>query len=83
MFKVFPQFPYKMRISTILAVWEWTLQEPDNMDIVVVMFGSLISTMTALSFLEIRRIRKIAESKTSATSTTSTDAQAQVPRKAG
>ena len=29
------------------------------MDIVVVMFGSLISTMSALTFLEVRRIRKM------------------------
>jgi hypothetical protein len=33
------------------------------MDIALIMFGSLISTMTALSFLEVRRIRKIMESK--------------------
>ena len=33
------------------------------MDIVVIMFGSVISTMTALTFLEVRRIRKMTESK--------------------
>jgi hypothetical protein len=44
-------------------VREWTLEERDNMDIVVVMFGSLISTMSALTFLEVRRIRKMTESK--------------------
>jgi hypothetical protein len=31
--------------------------------IVVIMFGSVISTMTALTFLEVRRIRKMTESK--------------------
>lgn len=31
--------------------------------IVVIMFGSVISTMTALTFLEVRRIRKIVELK--------------------
>ncbi len=29
--------------------------------IIVIMFGSLISTMAALTFLEVRRIRKIME----------------------
>ena len=33
------------------------------MDIALIMFGSLISTMTALTFLEVRRIRKLTESK--------------------
>jgi hypothetical protein len=31
--------------------------------IVLIMFGSVISTMTALSFIELRRIRKKLESK--------------------
>jgi hypothetical protein len=50
------------------------------MDIVVVMFGSLISTMSALTFLEVRRIRKLTESKRAVTST---DPQIEVQRKAG
>ena len=33
------------------------------MDIALIMFGSLISTMTALTFLEVRRIRKMTEAK--------------------
>jgi|GEM_PF-5248295 len=33
------------------------------MDIALIMFGSLISTMTALTFLEVRRIRKSTESR--------------------
>jgi hypothetical protein len=37
--------------------------------IVVIMFGSLISTMTALTFLEVRRIRKITEAKRTPAST--------------
>lgn len=50
------------------------------MDIVVVMFGSLISTMSALTFLEVRRIRKMMESKRAVTAT---DPQIEIPRKAG
>ncbi len=42
------------------------------MDIVVIMFGSVISTMTALTFLEVRRIRKMAESKKSVVSASET-----------
>lgn len=33
------------------------------MDIALIMFGSLISTMTALTFLEVRRIRKMMQAK--------------------
>jgi hypothetical protein len=33
------------------------------MDIVIIMFGSVIAVMTALTFLEVRRIRKLSESK--------------------
>ncbi|HEV7220024.1 MAG: hypothetical protein ACHP8A_05030 [Terriglobales bacterium] len=33
------------------------------MDIALIMFGSLISTMTALTFLEVRRIRKMMDAK--------------------
>jgi hypothetical protein len=51
------------------------------MDIVVVMFGSLISTMSALTFLEVRRIRKKMTESTRAVITT--DPQIEVPRKAG
>jgi hypothetical protein len=37
---------------------------PTPMDgIVLIMFGSVISTMTAMSFIELRRIRKKLESK--------------------
>ncbi len=36
------------------------------MDIVAIMFGSVISTMTALTFLEVRRLRKLIEGKKSA-----------------
>ena len=50
------------------------------MDIVVVMFGSLISTMSALTFLEVRRIRKLTESKRAISAT---DQQIEIPRKAG
>jgi len=50
------------------------------MDIVVVMFGSLISTMSALTFLEVRRIRKLTESNRAVTAT---DAHIEVPRKTG
>jgi ribosomal protein L7/L12 len=50
------------------------------MDIVVVMFGSLISTMSALTFLEVRRIRKMMESKRAVTAA---DPQIEVQRKAG
>ena len=51
------------------------------MDIVVVMFGSLISTMSALTFLEVRSIRKKMTESTRGVITT--DPQMEVPRKAG
>jgi hypothetical protein len=39
-------------------------RSPRAMDtIVMIMFGSVLSTMTALSFIELRRIRKKLESK--------------------
>jgi len=39
-------------------------EEPAPMDtIVMIMFASVICTMTALSFMELRRIRKKLESK--------------------
>ncbi len=41
-------------------------EDPAPMDtIVMIMFASVISTMTALSFMELRRIRKKLESKES------------------
>jgi hypothetical protein len=57
------RFAYKMRIrnkSEEVLQPNW---EPQKMDIVVIMFGSVISTMTALTFLEVRRIRKITQSR--------------------
>ena len=41
-------------------------EEPASMDsIVMIMFGSLLCTMTALNFMELRRIRKKLETKQS------------------
>ena len=41
-------------------------EEPASMDsIVIIMFGSLLCTMTALNFMELRRIRKKLETKQS------------------
>jgi hypothetical protein len=51
------------------------------MDIVIVMFGSLISTMSALTFLEVRRILKHITGLKGAV--TATDPQIEIPRKAG
>jgi hypothetical protein len=39
-------------------------EEPASMDsIVMIMFGSVLCTMTALSFMELRKIRKKLETK--------------------
>jgi hypothetical protein len=41
-------------------------EEPASMDsIVMIMFGSVLCTMTALNFIELRRIRKKLETKQS------------------
>jgi len=41
-------------------------EEPASMDsIVIIMFGSVLCTMTALNFMELRRIRKKLEQKQS------------------
>jgi hypothetical protein len=41
-------------------------EEPASMDsIVIIMFGSLLCTVTALNFMELRRIRKKLETKQS------------------
>ena len=43
---------------------QWCGEDPASMDtIVMIMFASVICTMTALSFMELRRIRKKLESK--------------------
>jgi hypothetical protein len=47
---------------TFLLQWQKG-EEPATMDtIVMIMFASVICTMTALSFMELRRIRKRLES---------------------
>ena len=41
----------------------------DSAAILMVLFGSVISVTTALTFMEVRRMRKAASTKASATST--------------
>jgi hypothetical protein len=38
-------------------------EEPASMEIVMIMFGSVLCTMTALNFIELRRIRKKLDTK--------------------
>ena len=46
------------------SVGSYAGEEPASMDtIVMIMFGSVLCTMTALNFIELRRIRKKLETK--------------------
>jgi hypothetical protein len=59
------------QLRQILSSWQGAGREPEQMDILMMMFFALISTMTALTFVETRRIRKRLERTSSETPKTS------------
>jgi hypothetical protein len=59
------------QLRQILSSRQGAGREPEQMDILMMMFFALISTMTALTFVETRRIRKRLERTSSETPKTS------------
>ena len=59
------------QLRQILSSRQGAGREPEQMDILMMMFFALISTMTALTFVETRRIRKRLERTSSESPKTS------------